>query len=349
MRAPCWGYHCGRGDDSPGAARTRSEPELPLRARGRRADRLVGHLLGRATPAGAGTTTSGPAPTRTCASYPRGRGDDTRAGAEIKKDQELPPRARGRRVGAGGEGGDAGATPAGAGTTSPQPSERRRTRSYPRGRGDDRVWGFPGDLQQELPPRARGRQHAVVPAGGVVGATPAGAGTTPRRSRSRRRPRSYPRGRGDDALRLIEAEEAKELPPRARGRPERVGLFARDLGATPAGAGTTRAGGNPRSARGSYPRGRGDDRQPLLNLLKLDELPPRARGRHAHHVIRALRRRATPAGAGTTTRPPSPAATPWSYPRGRGDDENLHVRARGQGELPPRARGRHFVTCGDVR
>jgi len=94
------------------------------------------------------------------------------------------------------------------------------------------------------------------------------------------------------------------------------------------------------AARSSaYPRGRGDHFGGERLVLRLQGLPPRARGSLKVDSVKHNPRRPTPAGAGITP-------TPWfrmrrggAYPRGRGDHplgESVEQQLAG---LPPRARG----------
>jgi hypothetical protein len=82
---------------------------------------------------------------------------------------------------------------------------------------------------------------------------------TPRPRSGRPGGRSYPRRRGDDAADVHSAVADRELPPQARGRPVPTPADADQLGATPAGAGTTTGGCTRKSCLRSYPRRRGDD------------------------------------------------------------------------------------------
>ena len=132
-----------------------------------------------------------------------------------------------------------------------------------------------------------------------------------------------------------------ELPPRVRGR---RALRVRARGsprATPAGAGTTPRTPIGRRRPGSYPRGCGDDGRPQVSDRGLLELPPRVRGRHPRRRRKVADRRATPAGAGTTSVPESPVPARRSYPRGCGDDQARDRQKHRSEELPPRVRGRH--------
>ena len=189
--------------------------------------------------ASAGTTATAARSSPRMRSYPRERGDDSARTCAVGVHWELPPRAWGRHRGATDARVQRGATPASAGTTTCATTRSRRSRSYPRERGDDTTYGRGARHSYELPPRARGRRHGRVRLLVVDGATPASAGTTTPGRTCLSRGRSYPRERGDDVVRPVSEVMSEELPPRARGRqhlapdPDVLG------GAIPASAGTT--------------------------------------------------------------------------------------------------------------
>ncbi len=312
-------YPRRRGDDDVPSVVCQTTTELPPQARGRRrrGDRLVAEAG--ATPAGAGTTPGGrrrPCP----GSYPRRRGDDPGQADGVRLERELPPQARGRRVEPHRVAALAGATPAGAGTTSLPISVPPLRTSYPRRRGDDSRGAGTSWRRRELPPQARGRRGADARVHRGQRATPAGAGTTRPRPGRRRPGRSYPRRRGDDTATSRFSSAYTELPPQARGRQPAAGLLGGLLRATPAGAGTTP--------------------WPPASRTRSDELPPQARGRLPRPARAAVHGGATPAGAGTTHCRHTDDNTRGSYPRRRGDDPPGWVYHGNSPELPPQARGR---------
>ena len=136
----------------------------------------------------------------------------------------------------------------------------------------------------------------------------------------------------------------KELPPQARGRHRAHHGGDQRRGATPAGAGTTLSPASETISSRSYPRRRGDDIGRGQHSRRDRELPPQARGRRGRPFLQAVRRGATPAGAGTTTARPRRPRRSRSYPRRRGDDRPRQPRPRRASELPPQARGRHLLT-----
>jgi hypothetical protein len=222
--------------------------------------------------------------------YPRGRGEDGRPMTLHVVSLGLPPRARGRRLRQAPRSPAERATPAGAGKT---PAVRRpgsARAGYPRGRGEDDTGGGRVGHLAGLPPRARGRPTQTEVRRLTPRATPAGAGKTATTSGWTMVPRGYPRGRGDDCSSIRHRLSSRGLPPRARGRQ-----------CAPAGAGTTGRSATRRRPPRGYPRGRGDDRLCGAQPVGDEGLPPRARGRPALGRVSVLARRATPAGAGTTS------------------------------------------------
>ncbi len=254
-----WSNPRRRGDDPvavPGGGRY---PEQPPQARGRQhpEPRLPRHR--RATPAGAGTTvqramSDGPTP-----SNPRRRGDDGRSGPESTKNTEQPPQARGRPQAHRTESPHAGATPAGAGTTTLVNATFPVSPSNPRRRGDDGRVRTGRAAEVEQPPQARGRQRETTAQRVSGGATPAGAGTTCPADATPAAPGSNPRRRGDDATMGKSSTSSGEQPPQARGRLGAAGSVDESSGATPAGAGTTSPTPTAAKAARSNPRRRGDD------------------------------------------------------------------------------------------
>ena len=258
---------------------------------------------------------------------------------------ELPPRPRGRPTARSANVPRAGATPASAGTTPWRRTRSRAGRSYPRERGDDRSCGDASGPGSELPPRARGRPPDWRCWALRFRATPASAGTTRCRGGCVRAGGSYPRERGDDERMAPTSTRYRELPPRARGRPRRGLLGAGVPGATPASAGTTSRRTVICMIRRSYRRERGDDLEERAADDADRELPPRARGRRRRPCVHPDRAGATPASAGTTWDKQLRDSAGTSYPRERGDDVVWTVFPDFSLELPPRARGRPFVTC----
>jgi len=227
---------------------------------------------------------------------------------------------RGRLFGGLVEPGEGWKTPAGAGTTPRRNLTGRRSTEDPRGCGDDRVGQTRPRHPAGRPPRVRGRRLHEFHLRFGERKTPAGAGTTPAAAVAGAVGQEDPRGCGDDHHRPALVRPASGRPPRVRGRPGLGGVDRRDVGKTPAGAGTTPPGPPGTSGGAEDPRGCGDDCRfrPWPSIT--GGRPPRVRGRHPRGVRCPRRTRKTPAGAGTTS-PGSPTtASTTEDPRGCGDD-----------------------------
>ena len=91
----------------------------------------------------------------------------------------------------------------------------------------------------ETPPLTRGRQSVVGSASVAQGNTPAYAGKTPSRNRSRTTDWKHPRLRGEDLFPHQIREILPETPPLTRGRPVERLMHLAHHGNTPAYAGKT--------------------------------------------------------------------------------------------------------------
>ena len=187
----------GRGDGSPTRTPVSIRNGSPPRARGRLLLGLRGLVGVRFTPAGAGTASRRPHPSRPRPVHPRGRGDGAPAGPDGTRKRGSPPRARGRRSCRWRTATWGRFTPAGAGTAWRSPRRARGSPVHPRGRGDG--GRSPDDRAVTIgsPPRARGRRPGMPRAARPSRFTPAGAGTAVSGLESPAAPTVHPRGRGD--------------------------------------------------------------------------------------------------------------------------------------------------------
>ena len=281
-----------------------------------------------------------------------------------------PPRARGRRRTLRWAARRVRLTPACAGTTGLAGALGNGHGAHPRVRGDDDDTEQPVRPDVGSPPRARGRRGAAGGGAGLVGLTPACAGTTSSSRSSRTRSGAHPRVRGDDDSLKLPHLVASGSPPRARGRHPTPEASAPGARLTPACAGTTSCPGSRPTFRAAHPRVRGDDSLRHTLALQREGSPPRARGRRGRRPHQARPQGLTPACAGTTPRCRGPGWSGWAHPRVRGDDhlaapvrqaEPAHPRVRGDdgpytevvsagAGSPPRARGRHGSarSCGSA-
>ena len=75
------------------------------------------------------------------------------------------------------------------------------------------------------------------------------------------------------------------------------------------------------------------------------EVPPLARGRRRDLGGALVAAGGTPAGTGTTSSSPRLRRGTRRYPRWHGDDQDGVPVSERRGEVPPLARGRHFLIC----
>ncbi len=228
------------------------------------------------------------------------RGDNLSSFNQIGEHAGSPPRARGqpretppllRRY---------RFTPACAGTTARLRRARWYCAVHPRMRGDNSALSGDNAISVGSPPRARGqRAHRPYPPARNR-FTPACAGTTPVGRDHSRRLAVHPRVRGDNAGTSFSMASQPGSPPRARGQPVREIHTALYRRFTPACAGTTSSGPSRCAPGPVHPRVRGDNKRRLQVILLESGSPPRARGQQNHLAVLAVRRRFTPACAGTT-------------------------------------------------
>ncbi len=178
LKRLAWSNPRERGADGRLAVKPDLPEEQPPRARGRRVSEIPRHMFMGATPASAGPTATLNGTASRRRSNPRERGAD-----ELLQDgglgtEEQPPRARGRLFARRLQQSRSGATPASAGPTGPDGPHDRPAGSNPRERGADVVGVTGGKVEEEQPPRARGRPVGGRLGGLLGGATPASAGPT---------------------------------------------------------------------------------------------------------------------------------------------------------------------------
>ncbi len=168
----------------------------------------------------------------------------------------------------------------------------------------------------------RGRRFGAAVIAGLIGLTPANAGTTRVRRRERIGDPAHPRECGDDVSKAAISSRAIGSPPRMRGR---------------LGGGGCRVIG-----QRAHPRECGDDNLLNESIPGISGSPPRMRGRRRWNVPRAGRRWLTPANAGTTRCGTMPRPTNPAHPRECGDDGRWLPRSRETIGSPPRMRGRRY-------
>ncbi len=291
-----------RGDEDETLVQRAVLPGPPPQARGRgHGPHRLGPQRG-TTPAGAGTRAGSRAGRSRPGDHPRRRGDERRHRPPGAHRRGPPPQARGRASRMHKVMIPAGTTPAGAGTSMPDPLERARAADHPRRRGDEVLKTRPAAAHPGPPPQARGRATHEFIGDDLDGTTPAGAGTRCPAPWPAPPDGDHPRRRGDEIRASVASPKSAGPPPQARGRGGAVPGDTPGARTTPAGAGTSR---DPRGAlrsTGDHPRRRGDELAGARYVLGRPGPPPQARGRGPGVPEDAELVRTTPAGAGTRRR-----------------------------------------------
>ena len=174
-----------------------------------------------------------------------------------------------------------GLTPACAGTSDCAGQRRNHRWAHPRVRGDVMVGMFGTATILGSPPRARGRRAGCRSSVGLVGLTPACAGTSHHAGPGGAAIGAHPRVRGDVAAATVCQRGHEGSPPRARGRLHEPGPPGGGPGLTPACAGTSRWKAYDPKWLGAHPRVRGDVKRRGGRGPAVAGSPPRARGRPA--------------------------------------------------------------------
>ena len=152
----------------------------------------------------------------------------------------------------------------------------------------------------ETPPRAWGREHALIVVVGLVGNTPTCVG----KSRTRTTPAlnlwKHPHVRGEEYQKSISGDCRAETPPRAWGRVCPEGAAQGSRGNTPTCVGKTIPFSIAFLDMEKHPHGRGEDASSNSRYPANSETPPRAWGRpitiiKASHIFGN-----TPTGVGKT-------------------------------------------------
>ncbi len=168
---------------------------------------------------------------------------------------------------------------------------------------------------------------------------PAGAGNTFLRLVLAFLAAVYPRWRGEHDFFEVEYGSQPGLSPLARGtrRFQRSRSPCRRF--IPAGAGNTFSMPLFMPPNAVYPRWRGEHKSPTFSPLSPAGLSPLARGTRHKDVLRAIRNRFIPAGAGNTKPSTLAISSKTVYPRWRGEHYgSWDVTSGGRG-LSPLARG----------
>ena len=212
------------------------------------------------TPAWAGNTA--PPPTRSASrtAHPRVGGEHYVSPRYSRNRTGSPPRGRGTQDAQGVAVQAEGLTPAWAGNTTSRTVLSRRAAAHPRVGGEHMRSKIPRNARMGSPPRGRGTREVRPALQHLQGLTPAWAGNTAPRRRTRSRTGAHPRvgGEHDGAAAILDAVAGS--PPRGRGtRQEGHGQDA-GAGLTPAWAGNTCRRGVTTTSCRAHPRVGGEHR-----------------------------------------------------------------------------------------
>ena len=174
-------------------------------------------------------------------------------------------------------------------------------------------------------------------------------GKTADRRRCSTPDRKHPHGRGEELHKPLRVLPCLETPPRAWGRVLFVVLYPRPPRNTPTGVGKSRSKNTFTSRFQKHPHGRGEEGNPVPELARFWETPPRAWGRGRAIQHDRLARRNTPTGVGKRPGGQNAQKTNWKHPHGRGEEYYAGAETKRTGETPPRAWGRVFCRRPPVR
>ena len=211
----------------------------PPQVRGKPKPSVVGGLLRRITPAGAGKTHEAYSCDIQEPDHPRRCGENSQVLIYPSSVLGSPPQVRGKH-------GDSAMmfhgkriTPAGAGKTFCGVATFVVFRDHPRRCGENNTPPQCPRWERGSPPQVRGKPVARDMAVMRLGITPAGAGKTGRRSVGKDMPRDHPRRCGENQYLLGKKTSQQGSPPQVRGKLSRAATLGGKRRITPAGAGKT--------------------------------------------------------------------------------------------------------------
>jgi len=328
-----------RGEHAINRALPQGVTGSPPPARGARRARRARREPRRITPACAGSTASAGMRPLARADHPRLRGEHTRACVTVGALIGSPPPARGAHQRERRRGGGVRITPACAGSTHVLVWALVDRADHPRLRGEHLSTGGQVGQATGSPPPARGAPGAALSDLEQVRITPACAGSTVARSIFRRNVPDHPRLRGEHETTGLNIYAPDGSPPPARGARSWAGRGWPPRRITPACAGSTYRIPPSVSAASDHPRLRGEHPGHLRHRRPSTGSPPPARGARGRARPVGIRRRITPACAGSTPSPDQPAGWGSDHPRLRGEHGHQRVVSVETIGSPPPARG----------
>ena len=133
--------------------------------------------------------------------------------------------------------------------------------------------------------------------------------------------------------------------PLTRGKPARFGRGHTRRGLIPAHAGKTPPRGRTVRLSWAHPRSRGENGQPIVDLIISVGSSPLTRGKHGRLVEGDGHRRLIPAHAGKTFFSCAPNSVPKAHPRSRGENPWHSTTSYSSGGSSPLTRGKLHVHC----
>ncbi len=192
--------------------------------------------------------------------------------------------------------------------------------------------------EQGSPPRVREPQVQPRRLPGVIGITPACAGTTRSTSRNSARRRDHPRVCGNHGDAGQKALRDAGSPPRVREPPFLTSHPARPAGITPACAGTTQPQRQVITQCQDHPRVCGNHSDGLVASDPVEGSPPRVREPLSPGFVGLRAAGITPACAGTTMDMAAERVHVWDHPRVCGNHTYICVNWLTPLGSPPRVR-----------
>ena len=172
-----------------------------------------------------------------------------------------------------------GNTPTCVGKTHRRGCTSATPQKHPHMRGEDHRNWTGGSLEWETPPHAWGRHRHALHHSASGGNTPTCVGKTLPWTGSRTTQGKHPHMRGEDNGNISPNNLARETPPHAWGRPQKLDWREPGMGNTPTCVGKTSSRSPSLSLRRKHPHMRGEDRESAPLKGRLDGNTPTCVGK----------------------------------------------------------------------
>ena len=169
------------------------------------------------------------------------------------------------------------------------------------------------------PPRGRGKVGLLAAGLYDLGITPAWAGKSIPRNRSRIQNEDHPRVGGEKRWSGASRGACGGSPPRGRGKVTLLPSYSLDTGITPAWAGKSPKTNHSCIHNKDHPRVGGEKKKRAKGCSKALGSPPRGRGKASSRFLPSTLTGITPAWAGKRTSSKKPALTLKDHPRVGGE------------------------------